>query len=110
MTTPYSYVIGEIFFTGSMDALSSLLTASGLPNSVGEWAIRLDGYPTFFEIAFVGNLSPEEPYHVDGDGYGMQLDAVALWCDKLSSCLRKNAIKHDFVHCTHENELCAYSA
>ncbi|MDQ1833311.1 hypothetical protein [Massilia scottii] len=110
MSKPDSYVIGEIFFTGSVDELSSRLAASGLRNSVGEWAIRLDEFPTAFEIAFVGNLSPEEPYHVHGDGYGMELEAVALWCEKLSSCLRENAIKHDFVHCTHDEELCVYRA
>lgn len=104
MKKPDSFVVGAIFFNGGLDELSMVLAAAGLENDTGPYALKLRDFPASFEIAWVGNLSPDEPYQVDGDGYGMAVETVALWCRKLSLRLRENGIKHDFAHCHADHE------
>ncbi|NHZ61537.1 hypothetical protein [Massilia genomosp. 1] len=89
---PDSSACGDIFFASGLDALGTLLAASGMPNSVGAYAIRLNNFPSSFEIAWVGNLSPESPYEVDCCGYGMPHEAVALWGARLAAALQANGI------------------
>ncbi|NHZ32770.1 hypothetical protein [Massilia rubra] len=101
---PYSFASGDIVFAGDLDALGALLAVSGMPNTVGAFAIRLDDFPTSFEIAWVGNLSPDAPYEVDCCGYGIPHEAVALWCARLAAILQANGIKYDFAHCNAEHE------
>lgn len=101
---PDSFVVGDIGFKGDLDRLGAILAAGGLPNSLGAYAIRLAHFPASFEIAWVGNVAPELPYHVDACCYGMAYEAVAPWCVRLAAVLRQQGIAFEFAHCNSEQE------
>lgn len=99
-----SYVSGTVFFFQSMEELAQELSDAGFTVTTGQWALHLTGCARRFEIAYVGNLSPEAPFQVTGDGYGLPVQAVAECCERLSACLRERGIGHDFLHASGRDE------
>ncbi len=99
-----SYVDGIIYFQGNKESLSSIFEVSGISNSVGEWAIRFCNCNAKFKIAYVGNITPNEPYEVEADGYGINPIEVSHWCEKLSEVLMKNSIRFEITHFNSEGE------
>ncbi len=71
-----SFVVGWIYYFSSKEELSVILEKGGVNNSVGGWAIELTDYPSRFKIAYVGNLSPDEPFDIEGDGYNVEIRSL----------------------------------
>ena len=104
MNTHDSYVNGIIYFQGNKESLSSILEVSGIANTVGEWAIRISNCNARFKIGYVGNITPNEPYEVEADGYGINPIEVSYWCERLSEILVKNSIRFEITHFNREGE------
>lgn len=75
-----------------------MLLESDIQNSIGQWALRLVSCQFDFKIAYVGNMTPNNPYEIDADGYQVPIEIVVSWCEKLSACLRKNKIGYEIIH------------
>ena len=104
MSIPNSYVSGTVFYPESMDRLAQVLTVAGFTVTIGQWALHLDGCARRFELGYVGNITPEEPFQVEGDGFGVPVDSVAQCCERLAQCLRERGIGYDFLHATGQDE------
>lgn len=109
-TITASFVEGTIFYFKSKESLSYVLAESGINTSVGQWVLRWDDYPEYFEIAYEGNLTPEDPFHIEGNGFKTPIATITQWCKKLSDALRKSNIPHEIVHGDYdENEFAVFS-
>lgn len=109
MNIPDSYVQGTVFYPESKEKFAQVLIGSGFAVTVGQWALRLDDCARNFEIGYVGNITPEAPFQVEGDGYGVSVDSVAKCCERLAKCLKESRIGYDFMHVTHQDEvICEY--
>lgn len=104
MTIVDSFATGTIFFSGEKESLSDLFNEAGIENSVGQWALRLFLPVARFEIAWVGNITPDAPYEMEVDGYGIPVDTVDAWCQAVAKCLRLNGIRFELTHFTAEGE------
>ncbi len=106
-----SYVTGTIFFPHDKENLASILDGFGIKSSVGEWALRLDDYPSSFKICYVGNITPSEPYEVEVDGYNVATAVVADWCKRVATCLSEHSITYEITHFDSDGEeICVYNA
>lgn len=109
MTVPDSFVMGDLFYPESKEKLALILVEAGIEVTVGNWSVRLENFARTFSLRYVGNLTPESPFQVDGDGYGVPVEFVAACCDRLATCLREHRIGYDFFHATGEQEvICEY--
>lgn len=110
MNTEDSYVNGTIFYRGSKEQLSSILETAGISNEVGEWAIRFNNCKAQFKISYVGNITPEQPFDVEADGYNVSTTEVSQWCEKLSNILKAELINFEITHfSSKDEEICIYS-
>ncbi len=105
MTVPDSYVQGTVFYPESKEELADLLVRSGFSVTIGQWALSLEDWARSFKLRYVGNLSPDEQFHVDGDGYGLPVDEIARACERLAKCLREHHIGYEFFHITNGDEV-----
>ena len=103
MTEPDSFVQGWVYFRGSKEELGQILTKFGIPVAVGQWALRLYE-PRRFKIAYVGNLTPDSPFQVEVDGYGIPVDVVGSWLEEVAKCLTADGIRFDMTHFASEQE------
>lgn len=99
-----SFVWGTVLFPGTKEELEHILRRSGISATVGMWALRLFEPLWRFEIAYVGNITPEEPFQIEVDGYSIPIETVADWCERLAICLRSNGIRFEMTHFTAEGE------
>ena len=83
---------------GSMDQLAAILRNAGFDVQVGQYALRIQGIARTFELADLGDPSPETRFMVDGSGYGVPVEQVARGCERLARCLREHNLAHDFLH------------
>ena len=90
MNIPDSFVAGTVYYYDSKEELAKILVGGGIDVSIGIWALRIPGFARTFEIACVGNITPEAPFEVDGDGYGVSVESVARDCERLSECLQRH--------------------
>lgn len=93
-----SFVAGTVYYFGPMEELAQILTLEGFAVRMGTWALRIDKIARRFELGYVGNLTPDAPFNVDGEGYEFSVDVLAANCARLAECLRRNAIGFDFTH------------
>ena len=93
-----SYVLGVLYYDSDLNELSKILDSANIRHIVGEWAIRLKDYPSTFKIAYVGNITPEEPYEIEVDGYDVSKEIVSSWCKKLSQVFNDKNIAFNFTH------------
>ena len=100
MSAADSFVQGTAFYQGSLNELAGVLAEHGLQATVGPWKLRLFEPPSRFKIAYVGNVSPDAPFEVSVDGYGIPLDVVAGWCERVARCLRDSGIRFEMTHFT----------
>ena len=98
MSTADSFVSGIVFYSGTLAQLAELLAQHNLHATVGPWALRLSEPPCRFKIAYVGNITPDEPFEVEVDGYAVPHDVVAGWCERVADCLRANGIRFEMTH------------
>ncbi|MEM7355094.1 MAG: hypothetical protein AAF657_30070 [Acidobacteriota bacterium] len=50
-----------------------------------------------FKIAYVGNITPKEPFEIEGDGYRVDLaDAVAC-CSRFADVLKAHGIRFELT-------------
>jgi len=103
MSAPDSYAFGTIYFFSNKQELALILSQSKIPTEIGEWALR-QFEPARFEIGYVGNISPDAPFQVEVDGYGIPIEIVADWCDKVATSLRTNGIRFELAHFTSAGE------
>lgn len=110
MSTEDSFVMGTVYYFGSMEDLAHILVAAGFAVQIGPWALRIDQFARRFELGFVGNLSPDAPFNVEGSGYDYPVEALAANCERLAKCLRRNRIGFNFTHFSapEEEELGTY--
>jgi len=104
MSTVDSFVQGTVFYGGSLAELGNLLAEHGLHATVGPWALRLAEPASRFEIAYVGNVSPDAPFEVSVDGYGISLEVISEWCERVARCLRDRGIRFEMTHFTADQE------
>lgn len=111
MSTVDSFVQGTVIFPESKEELAQVFIDSGIHAAIGQWALRLFEPPSRFEVAYVGNITPEAPFEISVDGYGIPQETVAQWCDRVAGCLRANGIRFDMTHFTSdEQEIREYKA
>jgi len=110
MNIPDSFVAGKVYYYGSKEELARILVGEGIDVNIGIWALRIPGFARTFEIAYVGNITPEAPFDVDGDGYGVSVESVARDCERLSECLKRHGIGFDFTHVAgdQQSDICSY--
>lgn len=99
-----SFVQGTVFYQEELSKLAQLLDKSGLPSTVGPWALRLFEPPSRFKIAYIGNLTPDTPFEVSVDGYEIPLDTIAEWCERVAHCLREARVRFEMTHFTTNGE------
>ena len=99
-----SFVFGTVYYFGSKEELAQILAEAGFEVQLGHWAIRIDRIASNFELAYVGNLSPDEPFDVDGNGCDFSVEAFAASCARLAGCLQRNGIGFDFTHVSGDQE------
>jgi|GEM_PF-5846394 len=104
-SAPDSYVQGTVFFHGSKEELAEILIAGGFTLTIGHWVVRLNDCGRYFELAYVGNISPDKPFEVEGDGYGVPVAYLSQCCERIAQCLEANEIGFDFFHLTTEGDL-----
>ena len=110
MSKPDSYVCGLITTQISMSKLSALLANSGYANELGSWKIRTKT-KMCFSFAYVGNLTPEEPYEIEGDGYDVPLEEAVKECEELAKFLSKHGLEYGFTHIDGlEEDICEYTS
>ena len=97
-----SFVSGTVCFEGCRQQLAEVLAAAGIQVTIGHWALRVPGLARTFELAYVGNVTPDAPFEVDGNGYEVPIERG---CEQLADSLRGHRIGFDFAHFTAEQEL-----
>lgn len=105
MNTVDSFVQGTLVFSERMEDLAEVFIESGIHTAIGQWALRLFEPPSRFEVAYVGNITPEVPFEISVDGYGIPLETVHQWCDRVAGCLRANGISFDMTHFTTDEKV-----
>ena len=109
MNAPDSHVLGNVFYPESKEELAEILSRDGFAVTIGQWALHLEGCARRFELGYVGNITPEAPFQVDGSGYGVPVSEVAECCERLAKCLREHGIAYEFLHVANDDEvLCEY--
>lgn len=103
-SVPDSYVQGTVFFHGSKEALAEVLIAGGFTLTVGHWAVRLHDCGRSFEFGYVGNITPDKPFEVEGEGYDVPVDCMAQCCERITKCLEENEIGFDLIHVSTHGE------
>ncbi len=103
MSTHDSFADGLIYSEVTKGELASMFDSAGYPATIGQWAVRLDS-PMRFKIAYVGNITPMEPYEIEGDGYGVDLTDATTCCAKIAEVLTANGIQFEFTHMNPEGE------
>ena len=98
VTIPYSRVVGTVFYLQSMEEFATSLAEGGFAVTIGQWSLRLDDWSRVFKLRYVGNITPEAPFEVDGDCYGVAVDHVVGYCERLAHFLRNRGIAYDFDH------------
>lgn len=104
MNTQDSFVAGTVYYLGSKEDLAMVLSDAGIDVSVGAWALRLPTFGRAFELAYEGDLHPDAPFRVDGDGYDVPVENVARGCERLANCLQLHRIGFDFTHFSSDEE------
>jgi hypothetical protein len=99
-----SFVVGTVYYFGAMENLAQILTAGGFAVRIGHWALCIDQLARAFELGYVGNISPDAPFNVEGDGYDFPVDVLAAHCARLAGCLRGNGIGFEFTHISGDQE------
>jgi hypothetical protein len=108
MSEQDSYASGILYYFSDLSDLSKLLSNAGVPNNMGQWAIRLKQFDC--KVAYVGNVSPKEPYEIEIDGYGVEIDIIAGQCEELSQVFINNNIGFEMAHFdTDGNEINEYN-
>ena len=111
MSAGDSFVQGTVYFAGSKEDLARVLNESGIDAAVGPWALRLFGPAYRFEVAYVGNITPEAPFEISVSGYGVPLETIDHWCRRVADSLRKSGITFDMTHfAADHDEICEYKA
>lgn len=110
MSPEDSFVMGTVYYFGDLQDLARILAEAGFAVQIGQWSIRIHQFARAFKLAYVGNLSPDEPFKVDGDGCDFPVAELTANCERLADCLRRNRIGFDFTHFAgdQERELSAY--
>ena len=98
MTVSYSRVVGTVFFSQSMEELASHLAEAGFAVTVGRWSLTLEDWQRVFKLRYVGNITPEAPFEVDGDCYEVATHQVVDYCERLAAFFREHRIAYDFDH------------
>ncbi len=80
MNASDSFVAGGLYWFESKGALARLLSTAGFEASVGHRALRVEGLARTFELGYVGNIAPDEPFEGRGDGSGLLPESVAAGC------------------------------
>jgi hypothetical protein len=104
MSVEDSFVAGTVYYFGGMEDLAQILVEAGFAVRIGQWALRIDQLARAFKLGYVGNLSPDAPFHVEGDGYDFPVAALAANCTRLAECLRLNEIGFNFAHFSGDQE------
>jgi hypothetical protein len=110
MTPEDSFVMGTVYYFGDMADLARILAEASFAVQIGQWSLRIHQCARAFKLEYVGNLSPDAPFNVDGDGYDFPVAVLTANCERLAECLRRNRIGFDFTHFAgdQERELGAY--
>jgi len=109
MEDRFSFVLGFINFFSSKEELAAILQQNQIFVDIGVWSLRSNEHTAYFKIAYVGNITPEEPFEVEVSAHEEPASIVAKWCEKLSKVLTDNGIVHEFTHYTqNEDELKTY--
>jgi len=87
-----SWVAGHLAAPATLEELAVVLAAEGFDADVGAWAVRLRDLPFPMEVCYVGNITPAEPFEVEGDGYGQPIPVVAEACARLARALAAHRI------------------
>lgn len=98
MNTQDSFVAGTVYYRGSKEDLAKVLSDAGIDVCIGVWALRLPALGRAFELAYEGNIHPNAPFRVDGDGYDTPVASVASDCQRLAECLESHRTGFDFTH------------
>lgn len=105
MATSDSYVQGTVLYPDSKEQLAEILVRAGFAVTVGQWSLRLEGCARAFHLRHVGNITPEAPFDVEGDGHDVAVGEVAECCERLARCLREHRIGYDFLHVARGDEV-----
>ena len=105
MSVEDSFVAGTVYYFGGMEDLAQILAEAGFAVRIGQWALRVDQLARAFKLGYVGNLSPDAPFNVEGDGYDFPVATVAANCARLADCLRINGIGFNFAHFSGDQQL-----
>ena len=90
--------MGTVYFYGTKEDLGQILSAAGFDVHLGPWALRISDFARNFELGYVGNITPDAPFEVRGDGYGVPVDTVATSSERLAECLKRSDVAFDFAH------------
>lgn len=104
MSDEDSFVTGTVYYFGSMADLGRILTEAGFVVRIGQWALRIDQFSRAFKLGYVGNLSPDAPFHVEGDGYDFPVETLTANLERLATCLSLKGIGFDFTHFSGDQE------
>ena len=107
MATHDSFADGFIFSDVTKDKLAAIFDSAGYPATIGDWAVRLKS-PMRFKIAYVGNLTPKEPYEIEGDGYGVTPEDASECCARFSEVLAASGISFELTHMKPDGEEIAF--
>lgn len=72
---------------------------------IGQWALRFDQLASAFNLGDVGNLSPDAPSNVEGDGFDFPVTTLAVNFASLPDCLRLNGIGFGLAHFSGDEQL-----
>lgn len=103
MTKVDSFAAGDVFYAEGLEGFARVLTNAGITVEVGPWKLTLFGLPGRVHLRYVGNITPDSAYTVDG--YGMPIATVEDWCARLAACLDENVIAYDYAHFDAEQEV-----
>ena len=97
MAKPDSYAEGFVFSQLTISQLASVFASADYDTDIGAWALRLKA-PLCVKFGYVGNLTPDEPFEIEIDGYGIPIDEAVNCCSKIAEILRASGISFEFTH------------
>ena len=89
--------VGFIRFGGTKYQLAVVLMRNGFDVEIGNWALELRDCGFRFKIAYVGNITPRNPFEIEFDGYNQPIEKVSEQCRRLSGVLKNANIPHNIV-------------
>ena len=97
MATAVSYAEGFIFSRMTIPQLAAVFSSAGYDTNIGTWALRVKT-PMCVKFGYVGNLTPDEPFEIEIDGYGVPIDEAVSCCNEIAEVLCASGVQFEFTH------------